>query len=152
MLQTATLDREIASLDWSKKMSKSHYNGLFFCCMRIALSPHWMAQHRPFGWRNIGPKSVYRWIRKKSWKTRQRFKFVISRRFQLNWQIFRKSICLVLTKNTCLAISKGNVPESLVEMAPGNISHARWFTTANHILRTYIGTENPKILWLWWNI
>lgn len=44
----------------------------------------------------------------------------------------------------CTAISSGNVPDGLEDMAPGNISHARWLTTASHILRLYIGTPKPS--------
>lgn len=44
----------------------------------------------------------------------------------------------------CSAISTGIVSPKLADMAPGKLSHARWLTTANNILRTYVGTENPS--------
>ena len=49
-----------------------------------------------------------------------------------------------------LAISEGNVSENLASRHPGNMAHSRWLTTANRILRLYVGTldpsENLKIL------
>lgn len=41
------------------------------------------------------------------------------------------------------SISSGSVSEALASRQPGNISHARWVTTANRILRLYVGTDNP---------
>ena len=40
----------------------------------------------------------------------------------------------------CWLISSGIVPESLSKRHPGNISHARWLTTANRLLRLYVAT------------
>lgn len=45
----------------------------------------------------------------------------------------------------CKSISSGKCPTSLSMRYPGNISHSRWLTTANHILRTYIGTPKPSL-------
>ncbi|CAH1116385.1 unnamed protein product [Phaedon cochleariae] len=42
----------------------------------------------------------------------------------------------------CLAINSGNVSPQLAEKQPGNMSHSRWLTTANRILRLYVATEN----------
>lgn len=42
-----------------------------------------------------------------------------------------------------MALSGGNCSQSLADRHPGNIRHARWLTTRNHILRTYIGTKKP---------
>lgn len=44
----------------------------------------------------------------------------------------------------CQAISTGNCPPNLANKSPGKMSHARWLTTANRILRAYIGTETPS--------
>lgn len=43
-----------------------------------------------------------------------------------------------------VAISTGKCSNELARRNPGNISHARWLTTANHILRTYMGTKVPS--------
>ena len=37
-------------------------------------------------------------------------------------------------------VSSGMVPESLAKRHPGNISHARWLTTADRLLRLYVAT------------
>ena len=42
------------------------------------------------------------------------------------------------------AVSSGECSESLQHRYPGNISHSRWLTTANRILRLYMSTENPS--------
>lgn len=44
----------------------------------------------------------------------------------------------------CQAVSKGVCPEELARKSPGNISHARWLTTANRILRLYITESKPS--------
>lgn len=44
----------------------------------------------------------------------------------------------------CSAISNGVVPYELVKRSPGTMSHARWLTKANRILRLYIGELNPS--------
>lgn len=44
----------------------------------------------------------------------------------------------------CQAIAAGCVPPNLKDIAPNNVSHGRWLTTANHILHTYVGTEKPS--------
>jgi hypothetical protein len=41
------------------------------------------------------------------------------------------------------AISHGTCSQDLARRNPGKMSHSRWLTTANRILRLYIGTENP---------
>lgn len=46
--------------------------------------------------------------------------------------------------NICQAISTGECNVSLANRHPGNISHSRWLTTANNILRSYISTINPS--------
>ena len=43
----------------------------------------------------------------------------------------------------CLAISSGECPLELVHCGPGKMSHARWLTTANRLLRLYAGTPDP---------
>lgn len=43
----------------------------------------------------------------------------------------------------CTAIKSGMCKSGLAERNPGNMSHSRWLTTANHILRVYIGTLKP---------
>ena len=42
----------------------------------------------------------------------------------------------------CWLVSSGIVPESLAKRHPGNMSHARWLTTANRLLRLYVATES----------
>lgn len=44
----------------------------------------------------------------------------------------------------CEAISSGVVRQSLAERNPGNLSHSRWLTLANNVLRKYVGTSNPS--------
>lgn len=44
----------------------------------------------------------------------------------------------------CGAIRNGNCSSGLAEKHPGVMSHARWLTTANRLLRLYIATENPS--------
>lgn len=43
----------------------------------------------------------------------------------------------------CQAVLKGECPAELANRNPGNISHARWLTMANRILRLYISTDGP---------
>lgn len=43
----------------------------------------------------------------------------------------------------CQATLTGECPKELERRNPGNISHARWLTLANRILRLYIATRNP---------
>lgn len=40
-----------------------------------------------------------------------------------------------------LAVSMGNAYQERPEMQPGNLSHAHWLTTANHILVLYKKTN-----------
>ena len=42
------------------------------------------------------------------------------------------------------AVTGGDFPESLKHKNPGNMSHARWLTTANRILRLYASTSQPS--------
>ena len=42
------------------------------------------------------------------------------------------------------AISNGVVPRDLCNLKPGPISHARWLTKANRILRLYVSTTTPS--------
>lgn len=43
-----------------------------------------------------------------------------------------------------VAISNGVVSKSLAQKQPGKLAHSRWLTTANRILRLYVGTINPS--------
>ncbi|PZC78138.1 hypothetical protein B5X24_HaOG202589 [Helicoverpa armigera] len=43
----------------------------------------------------------------------------------------------------CVAVSTGSVSYDLAKRFPGKMSHARWLTTANRILRLYVSTEQP---------
>jgi hypothetical protein len=42
------------------------------------------------------------------------------------------------------AVSLDEIDVSLSFRNPGKLSHARWLTMANRILRLYVGTENPS--------
>jgi hypothetical protein len=42
------------------------------------------------------------------------------------------------------AVSLGEIYVSLSFRNPGKLSHARWLTMVNRILRLYVGTENPS--------
>lgn len=42
------------------------------------------------------------------------------------------------------AISAGVVPVDLANVKPGPMSHARWLTRANRIMRLYVSTNNPS--------
>lgn len=44
----------------------------------------------------------------------------------------------------CVAISNGEFSRKLAHRAPGAISHSRWLTTANRILRLYVSERNPS--------
>ncbi|XP_050517554.1 uncharacterized protein LOC126892123 [Diabrotica virgifera virgifera] len=44
----------------------------------------------------------------------------------------------------CLAISAGQCSLNLSTRNPGKLSHARWLTAANRMLRLYIATESPS--------
>ena len=44
----------------------------------------------------------------------------------------------------CIAVGRGNVPESLAARKPGKMSHSRWLTTASRILRLYVSTSEPS--------
>lgn len=41
------------------------------------------------------------------------------------------------------AIITGTFPDDLGHKSPGKLSHARWLTRANRLLRLYVATENP---------
>ena len=43
----------------------------------------------------------------------------------------------------CCAIRDGNCSVRLAEKYPSKMSHARWLTTANRLLRLYVATTNP---------
>lgn len=47
-------------------------------------------------------------------------------------------------RDIILAISSGSASESLANRSPGKLGYARWLTTGNRILRTYISYENPS--------
>lgn len=44
----------------------------------------------------------------------------------------------------CRAVITGNCSEALAHRDPGKVSHSRWLTTANRLLRLYIGTQSPS--------
>lgn len=44
----------------------------------------------------------------------------------------------------CKAISNGNCPQELAERSPGKLSHSRWTTAGNLLLRLYVSTRNPS--------
>lgn len=44
----------------------------------------------------------------------------------------------------CVAISNAEFSRKLAHRAPGAISHSRWLTTANRILRLYVSEKNPS--------
>lgn len=44
----------------------------------------------------------------------------------------------------CNSISSGVCSDRLSKLEPGKMGHARWLTTANRILRTYISTKKPS--------
>lgn len=50
----------------------------------------------------------------------------------------------------CRTVISGNCGESLAQRDPGKVSHSRWLTLANRLLRLYVGTptasENLRIL------
>jgi hypothetical protein len=43
-----------------------------------------------------------------------------------------------------LSISEGNCSAEMACKSPGKMSHARWLTTANRILRLYVSTSDPS--------
>lgn len=43
----------------------------------------------------------------------------------------------------CEAVLTGECPQELASRNPGNVSHARWLTMANRILRLYIASIDP---------
>jgi hypothetical protein len=44
----------------------------------------------------------------------------------------------------CKSVSKGHCSLPLSRRDPGALSHSRWLTTANRLLRLYVATENPS--------
>ncbi|KAL4720726.1 hypothetical protein ACJJTC_009565, partial [Scirpophaga incertulas] len=42
------------------------------------------------------------------------------------------------------AVISGEFPDDLKNRSPGKLSHARWLTRANRILRLYVGTDEPS--------
>lgn len=44
----------------------------------------------------------------------------------------------------CQCVTNGNCPLSLSQKNPGKVSHARWLTTANRIMRLYISSPEPS--------
>lgn len=44
----------------------------------------------------------------------------------------------------CQAIESGHCSAGLAKRNPGKMSHARWLTTANRVLRLYISTKEPS--------
>lgn len=42
------------------------------------------------------------------------------------------------------AVTTGECPADLSYKSPGKMSHARWLTRANRVLRLYISTSNPS--------
>lgn len=46
--------------------------------------------------------------------------------------------------NICQALQSGNCSADLAQVQPGTLSHSRWLTAANRILRLYISVEEPS--------
>lgn len=44
----------------------------------------------------------------------------------------------------CHAVASGVCGEDIANRQPGNMVHSRWLTTANRILRLYVGTNEPS--------
>lgn len=44
----------------------------------------------------------------------------------------------------CQAVSSGHCPYDLALRKPGLLNHSRWLTTANRILRLYVGLDEPS--------
>jgi len=44
----------------------------------------------------------------------------------------------------CKAVSSGTCSQSLSNIKPGKMHHARWLTTASRLLRLYVATDNPS--------
>ncbi|GBM25724.1 hypothetical protein AVEN_241995-1 [Araneus ventricosus] len=44
----------------------------------------------------------------------------------------------------CLAIKDDSCSSNMTDNSPGKLSHVRWLTTANRLLRLYIGTLSPS--------
>ncbi|GBN87876.1 hypothetical protein AVEN_202465-1 [Araneus ventricosus] len=44
----------------------------------------------------------------------------------------------------CLAIKDVSCSSSVTDNSPGKLSHARWLTPENRLLRLYIGTASPS--------
>src|SRR6218665_2639965 len=44
----------------------------------------------------------------------------------------------------CQAISAGTCSPDLAARRPGPVVHSRWLTTANRILRLYVGSDDPS--------
>lgn len=44
----------------------------------------------------------------------------------------------------CIGIQNGTITPNLAKRDPGKMSHARWLTTANRVLRLYVATKNPS--------
>ena len=47
-------------------------------------------------------------------------------------------------RDIIIAISSGDISESLANRSPGKLGYARWLTTTNRILRIYVTFENPS--------
>lgn len=47
-------------------------------------------------------------------------------------------------RDICDAVSTGMCSESLSRRYPGALSHSRWLTAANRLVRLYVSTENPS--------
>ena len=47
-------------------------------------------------------------------------------------------------RDMILAISSGTVSDSLAKRSPGKLGYARWLTTGNRILRTYLSKTDPS--------
>lgn len=43
-----------------------------------------------------------------------------------------------------LAVTTGEFPTDLANKSPGKMSHARWLTRANRVMRLYVSTESPS--------
>ncbi|GBO20666.1 hypothetical protein AVEN_38548-1, partial [Araneus ventricosus] len=60
---------------------------------------------------------------------------------EIEWKILSEDQQYVL--DISYAVKSGSSPEDLSVHEPGPLSHSRWLTTANRILRLYLSIENP---------
>ncbi|GBN83953.1 hypothetical protein AVEN_86484-1 [Araneus ventricosus] len=68
------------------------------------------------------------------------FKSVENKIPEIKRKILRKDQQYLL--DISYAIKSGSSPEDLSVREPGPLSHSRWFTTVNRVLRLYLSIEN----------